>query len=336
VSDGTAEPGPGLVLALDVGGTKLAAGLVDTGGTLRWSARRPTPPDGSAEELFAAARELLERAVAGLPAVAATAGLPPALVGVGIGCGGPLRWPSGEVSPLNIPGWRDFPLRARVAELYPDVPVVLHNDAVAFAAAEQWRGAAAGAGRVLGVVVSTGVGGGLVVDGRPASGPTGNAGHVGHVVVEPDGAPCGCGGRGCLEAVARGPALVAWALAAGWRPAGGPQGAAAGPPDGVALAAAARAGDPVAAAALRRGGRAVGTALAGVTALLDLDVVVLGGGVSAVGPALVDPLRAAYAEHARMDFQRRVRIRPAALREPGLVGAAALVVRHGDGQNRSI
>jgi glucokinase len=323
--------GAGLVLALDVGGTKLAAGLVDTGGRLRWSARRSTPPGGTAEELFAAVAELLRHAVAALPEVAAATGVPPGVSGVGIGCGGPLRWPAGDVSPLNIPGWRDFPLRARVAELHPDVPVVLHNDAVAFAAAEQWRGAAAGAGRVLGMVVSTGVGGGLVLDGVLAGGPTGNAGHVGHLVVEPEGAACGCGGRGCLEAVARGPALVAWALAEGWRPPGGAAGA-----DGVALAAAARAGDPVAAAALRRGGRAVGTALAGVTALLDLDVVVVGGGVAAVGPALFDPLRAAYAEHARMAFQRRVRIRPAALREPGLVGAAALVVRHRDGGNRAV
>ncbi|MBN6051251.1 ROK family protein [Nonomuraea sp. RK-328] len=153
--------------------------------------------------------------------------------GVGVGCGGPMRWPAGEVSPLNIPGWRGFPLRARLAERFPGVPVRLHNDAVCVAVAEHWRGAGQGTRDMLGMVVSTGVGGGLVLGGRLVDGGTGNAGHIGHVVVEPvDGPPCGCGGRGCLEAVARGPALTAWALARGWLPGGVPVDASGRPDDG--------------------------------------------------------------------------------------------------------
>ncbi|MFD0470149.1 ROK family protein [Nonomuraea thailandensis] len=136
-----------------------------------------------------------------------------------MGCGGPLIWPDGEVSPLNIPGWRGFPLRARLAALFPSVPVRLHNDAVCLAVAEHWLGAGQGSDDMLGMVVSTGVGGGLILNGRLLHGRTGNAGHIGHVVVEPSGGPrCGCGGHGCLEAVARGPALVAWALEQGWVP----------------------------------------------------------------------------------------------------------------------
>ncbi|MEV1167181.1 ROK family protein [Nonomuraea sp. NPDC049784] len=139
--------------------------------------------------------------------------------GVGVGCGGPMTWPDGEVSPLNIPGWRGFPLRARLAARFPGMPVRLHNDAVCLAVAEHWKGAGRGAADMLGMVVSTGVGGGLILNGRLVNGRTGNAGHIGHVIVEPDGGPrCGCGGHGCLEAVARGPALTAWALDQGWIP----------------------------------------------------------------------------------------------------------------------
>src|SRR5579864_6214256 len=97
-----------------------------------------------------------------------------------------------RVSPLNIAGWRDFPLRARVAAA-TRLPTWVDNDAKALARAEGWRGVAAGCADYLAMVVSTGIGGGLVVDGRLLDGRTGNAGHIGHVVVVPDGRPCACG-----------------------------------------------------------------------------------------------------------------------------------------------
>jgi glucokinase len=166
--------------------------------------------------------------------------------------------------------------------------------------------------------VSTGVGGGLVLDGHLYSGPTGNAGHVGHLVVEPnpDAPLCGCGARGCLEAVARGPAMVDWARQRGWEG-----------PDGVALAVAARAGDAVAAAAFERAGDAVGRVVAGVAALLDLDRVVVGGGIAQAGDLLFDPLNAAFRRHLQVDFGQRTTVERAALGpEAGLIGAAALVL----------
>jgi glucokinase len=225
----------------------------------------------------------------------------------------------GIVAPMNIPAWRDgFALVERVGALLPGVPVRLHNDAVCFAAAEYWNGAAQGTRNALGMVVSTGIGGGLVLDGRLLHGTTGHAGHVGHIVVAPDGPPCGCGGRGCVEAIARGPALVAWARQHGWT---GPQAAV---DDGPALAADAAAGNPVAVAAYRRGGAAVGRMLAGLTAALELQVVVFGGGVAAAGALLLDPVRATYDTHARMPFQRSLRITTSSLPDAGLVGAAAL------------
>lgn len=295
----------GRVLAVDVGGTKLAAGLVDGTGRVVRASRTPTPAaDG--ETVWAALLALVSDVVA-LETVAA----------VGVGCGGPMRWPAGEVSPLNIPGWRGFPLRTRLGETFPGVPVRLHNDAVCFAVAEHWRGAARGHDDMLGMVVSTGVGGGLVLGGRLVDGRTGNAGHVGHVVVDPGGPGCSCGGRGCLEAVASGPRVAAWAREQGW----------AGGTTGREVARDADAGDPVAVEALRRAGAAIGVAVASVAALCDISVVAVGGGMVQAGPLLLDPLEQALRAHAAMDFTRDLSVVPAGLgQEAGLVGAAALVL----------
>lgn len=307
-------PGPDApVLAVDVGGTKLAAALVGPDGRVAAAVRVPTPnqPGVSGEELWRTLEALLGKLVA-------DAGEPP-LAGVGVGCGGPMTWPAAEVSPLNIPAWRGFPLRAGLRARYPGLPVRVHNDAICVAVGEHWRGAGRGHGNVLGMVVSTGVGGGLILGGRLVNGASGNAGHIGHVVVDPGGPPCACGGRGCLEAVARGPGLVGWAREQGWRPGDGPA-------TGVELAADARGGDPVATAAMRRAGRALGIAIASATHLCDLEVVSIGGGLSQTGSLLFEPLDEAFKTHAGLDFARRVRIVPAALGQTaGLVGAAALV-----------
>lgn len=299
------------VLAVDIGGTKFAAGVVDASGRVLASARVPTPRSLDAEVLFAALRTLIERVRA--EALAAGA---PAPHGIGVGTGGPMRWPEGVISPLNIPAWRDFPLRARLRELADGAPVRVHNDAIALALGE-WRwGAGRGHDHVLGMVASTGVGGGLVLGGRVVDGASGNAGHIGHIVVEPAGPPCACGGFGCLEAIASGPRTTERARAAGWTG-----------PDAVALAADARAGHPVAIAALARAGEALGIGIASAVALCDVSVVVLGGGLAQSGELLFGPLRAAYARYARLGFSRDVPVVPAALGpEAGLIGAATLLL----------
>jgi glucokinase len=125
----------------------------------------------------------------------------------GVGCGGPMESFGRTVSPLNIPGWRQFPLRDRLARS-TGLAVTVQNDAKALALGEGWKGAAAASRNFLAMVVSTGVGGGIVLDGALLEGSAGNAGHIGHVVVEPDGSPCPCGGRGCLEAEASGPSIA--------------------------------------------------------------------------------------------------------------------------------
>jgi glucokinase len=298
-----------VVLALDVGGTKMAAAVLDSTGRVLRSGRIATPHDTTAEALWHAVEVLVDRIHEGMR-----------VTGVGIGCGGPMTWPAGEVSPLNILEWRDFPLRARMVAKFPDRPVRIHNDAVAAAVGEHWRGAGRGKDHVLGMVVSTGVGGGLVLGGHLVDGASGNAGHIGHVVVDADGPPCTCGGQGCLEAIARGPAVALWAHENGWRADSSTTGTAQEVADDAAR------GHPVARAALARAGRALGIAIASTTHLLDLEVVCVGGGLSQAGPLLFDPLEEAFRRHARMEYAREVRVVPVALgQEAGLVGAAAFV-----------
>ena len=297
-----------LTLCLDIGGTKIAAGLADPDGALVHTAIRPTPTGVGAEDVWAAVAATIADALRAADGPVAA---------VGIGSAGPVDQHSGSVNPVNIPSWDGFPLRDRVAAAVPGVPVRLGGDGVCMALGEHWRGAGRGARFLLGMVVSTGVGGGLVLDGVPYTGRTGNAGHVGHMVVEQDGLPCACGGRGCVETVAAGPWLVRWARANGW-----PAPPGAGARD---LAAAASAGDPVAQRAFRRGATALGAMIASVGAVCDLDLVVIGGGVANAGPLLFDPLRAALAEYAKLDFLAGLRVVPAELGgEAGLVGAARL------------
>jgi glucokinase len=296
-----------LTLALDIGGTKIAAGLVDPGGGLVHHAKLPTP-DADAEAIWAVVDTLITETLA-------TAG--GSVRGVGIASAGPIDLPSGCVSPINVPQWQRFPIVERVSAMV-GVPVRLGGDGLCMAMGERWRGAGRDAQFMLGMVVSTGVGGGLVLDGAPYDGRTGNAGHVGHVVVDPDGTKCTCGGHGCVETIAAGPRMAQWARDNGWD----------APPEADAkeLADAAYAGEPIALRAYYRGARAVAAMIASVGAVCDLDLVVIGGGVAKAGKLLFDPVRQLLASYAGLDFLRDLTVVPAELGgDAGLVGAAALV-----------
>ncbi|MFI5509203.1 ROK family protein [Mycobacterium sp. NPDC051804] len=295
-------------LAIDIGGTKIAAGLVDDEGTLVHQAKLPTP-DGDAEAIWAVVESLVAEALSRAHGT---------VRGVGIASAGPIDVPAGTVSPINVTEWKRFPIVEKVAAVV-DAPVRLGGDGLCMAMGERWRGAGRGAEFVLGMVVSTGVGGGLVLDGVPYDGRTGNAGHVGHVVVDPDGLPCTCGGRGCVETVAGGPRMAQWAREQGWD--------APAEADAKELADAATAGNAIALRAFERGATAVAAMIASVGAVCDLDLVVIGGGVAKAGALLFDPLRAALDTYAGLDFIRDLRVVPAELGgDAGLVGAAALVV----------
>lgn len=277
------------LLAVDIGGTKVAAGVVAPDGRLVCRAARPTPASADAEAVMMALLDAVAEVRTGDERAC------------GVGCGGPMA-PGGEaVSPLNIPAWRGFPLRERLAEAL-GVAVYVDNDAKALALAEGWLGAARGRRDFIAMVVSTGVGGGIVLDGRLLDGAAGNAGHVGHVIVEPDGRICVCGAQGCLEAEVSG------------------------------MAIAARTGRPAAEAPIEereRAGRLVGRAVASVANLLDLPLAVVAGSVAlGYGGVFFEAAQAELDRSARLSFSIGTRIVPAGLGdEAPLVGAAAVAWR---------
>jgi glucokinase len=312
-------------LAVDIGSTKMAAGLVDRQGRLL--SRAETPTDGSlgAEGLFSALLAVIERARhgGGSESAPATAGhrLPLAVAGgdggapgehpmqphrpalpapsrCGVGTAGPIE-PGGEtVSPLNTAAWRRFPLRRRLIEA-TGLPTYVDLDAKALARGEGWIGAAAGVGDFVALVVSTGGGGGIVSGGRLLHGAAANAGHIGHVIVEPDGAVCACGARGCLEAEASGPAIA--------RRTGRPP----------------READ---AATIAPTGRLGGRAVASVANQLDLSLAVVAGSVAlGFGAPFFAAAQDELDRSCQLEFSRGCRIVPAGLGDRGpLVGAAAV------------
>ncbi|MEV5091324.1 ROK family protein [Streptomyces griseoincarnatus] len=299
-----------LVAALDIGGTKIAGALVDREGRILARAQRPTPAREDGDTVMAAVGEVIGDLAASPLWERAGA--------VGIGSAGPVDASAGTVSPVNVPGWRDYPLVAQVRDAAGGLPVALIGDGVAITAAEHWQGAARGHDNALCMVVSTGVGGGLVLGGRLHPGPTGNAGHIGHISVDLDGDPCPCGARGCVERIASGPNIARRALENGWRP--GPD----GDTSAAAVAAAARAGDPVAVASYERAARALAAGIAATATLVEIDIAVIGGGVGKAGEVLFAPLRKALTEFATLSFVRRLAVVPARTgTDAGLVGAAA-------------
>jgi glucokinase len=287
------DPGAGqgaeLVLAVDIGGTKMAVGLVDWAGHLRWSDSIPTPQGVNGETLWGHLAALLESVPAGTRPLAC-----------GVGCGGPMEG-GDAVSPLNIPGWRGFPLRSRVAS-FTGLKTWVDNDAKALALGEGWCGTARDSRDYLSMVVSTGVGGGIVLGGRLLDGALGNAGHIGHVVVEPDGHRCVCGGRGCLEAEASG------------------------------LSIARDIGAPAETAGLevrQRAGTLVGRAVASVANLLDLRLATVAGSVAlGFGEPFFTAAQEEIDRRARLLYSRDCRIVAGGLGSEGpLVGAGALAWR---------
>ncbi|MDP9797274.1 glucokinase [Catenuloplanes nepalensis] len=307
------NPVPGPVLAIDVGGTKLAAAVVTPDGTIRDRAVVPTPATDDPDKVGGALVALAHQVAAAGPASA--------LRGIGVGSAGPLDPYAGTVSPVNIVAWRGYRILDALRDVLPGRPAYLGGDGQCMALGEyRWGGYTSAA--FLGIVVSTGVGGGLVLDGRVYQGPTGNAGHIGHIPVSLDGPDCPCGGRGCVEVLGSGTSIVRWARANGWE-------TTHPTVDAIALAADARAGHPVALEAFHRSGNAVGAGIVATAGLFDLDDVVIGGGVANVGDLLFDPIRAAISSLAGLDYIKRVRVHRSTLGgDAGLLGAAALVMSH--------
>lgn len=282
-----------LALAIDIGATKMAIGLVNRRGDMVDREIIRTDLDKNANDLFASLATAISRQYE-----RAAERHQGRVVVVGIGAAGPIETNCATVSPLNIPAWRRFPLRDAVRDLV-DVPVFGDLDAKAFTLAEGWLGAARGESNFIGMVVSSGVGGGIVVDGELLEGATGNAGHIGHVIVDPDGNRCGCGARGCLEAEASGIAIQTIT----GRPATEPS-----------------------YETMVRTGRMVGIAVASACNLFDLQLAVVGGSVAlGFGPTFFHAAQEVLDERCRLDFSTGARIVPARLgdRSP-IIGAGAI------------
>jgi glucokinase len=273
----------GLVIGVDVGGTKVAAGIVDASGKILTQLRKPMPANDGAEAGFKAATSAIDSLLASEAANAQGQ-----VKAIGICAPGPLDPKSGVVlNPPNLPCWRNFPLAARVAEVYR-VPVKVDNDANAAALAETIWGAARGYRYVFYATVGTGIGTGIVFDGRIYHGHTGAAGEGGHVTIDYRGPLCPCGKRGCIEVLAAGPAI---ALRARTHVAADPArgsallGLARGKTEAVTSEMVGKAyavGDALAREILQETAELLTVWLGNIVDLFDPDVLVVGGGVAAM------------------------------------------------------
>jgi glucokinase len=308
-----------LTIGVDVGGTKVAAGVVDEHGKIIEKLRRATPaasPERTEQVIAGAVTELLSRHRA---------------QAVGLGAAGFVDEARASVRFAPNLAWRDEPLRLRMESLI-GLPVVVENDANASTWAEVRFGAARGYAHVVMVAVGTGIGAGIVLDGRLYRGHWGMAGEPGHYRVVPDGRLCGCGNRGCWEQYASGSALVAEARDYARRS----PGAAvrllqlgSGTPEGITgaqVTQAAREGDPGAVRCFATVGQWLGQGLADLAAILDPGCFVIGGGVSEAGDLLIGPAREAFeAALTGGSYRQRAEIRLAELgADAGIVGAADL------------
>ena len=309
-----------VTIGVDIGGTKIAGAVVSATGEILACARRDTPaqdPDQIAHDVAAVVTDLSR----GRDDVRA----------VGVACAGFVDRTGSTVLFAPNLAWRDEPMKMRLEALL-DLPVIIENDANAAAWGEFRYGAATETDDMLLVTVGTGIGGGVVVDGQLLRGAYGIAGELGHMRVVPEGIRCGCGNRGCWEVYASGNALVREArelVASGALSAVALSDACGGDPSrlmGHHVTTVAQAGDPAAAELLADLGRWLGEGAASMAAVLDPELIVIGGGVIAAGELLLGPARAAYGRQLSGRGHRPVaQIVPAALgNDAGMIGVAAL------------
>ena len=311
----TGEP---IAIAVDLGGTQFRVAAVTSQPRILHriaaSTRAGAAPAVVIADIAEAVRELRGRVADS------------EVIGLGVAAPGPLDHEAGVVFQApNLPTWRNVPLAAELRDR-TGLPVLLGNDANLAALAEARCGAGAGADHLVYLTVSTGIGSGFVVHGRLLLGKHGAAAEAGHMALSLDGPLCGCGNRGCLEAYASGTGLVnraREAIAAGRESALASIGATL---DARKISDAAERGDGLARELIEQAGIALGLGVRNLLHLLNPEVVVIGGGVSRIGPALWDPMLRVVDSDALTVYRQDLRILPAALGDDsGLLGAALLV-----------
>lgn len=314
--------GHGLVAGVDIGGTNQSVAVAGRDGRIVARRRTHTAPGATAPDLVRQLCGALDEAIA-------EAGGP--VRRIGIGFGGPVDHEHGQIlRSHHVPAWERFPLCDVLSERF-GVPTVLDNDANAAALGEARFGAGQGHPNQLYVNVGTGIGAGLVLAGRTYRGAHGLAGELGHVTVVPEGVPCPCGKRGCLEAYASGRAIGRRAREA---VAADPDRGAlllrlagrAAAVEGPHVVEAARAGDALACRLMDQTAGYLGAALGAAVGLLDPDVIVVGGGVAAAGEVLFGPLRRALARHVLPGMPVPLLLGASLGYDAGVVGAIALAL----------
>lgn len=302
-------------VALDLGGTRVRGALVDDQGAIHARTEQPT-------DVAAGGEAVIDQLVAAARVVAAGVS-PRHLVGVGVSSPGPLDTETGVTLGLpSIGGFVDVPLRDRLAEALGQ-PVTLENDGIAAAVGEWRHGAGVGLQHLVYVTVSTGIGGGVIVDGRVMRGRRGMAGHVGHFVMVKDGNRCNCGNPGCWEAYGAG---LAFEKRARQRVAAAPSSrlATASPLDARAVFAAAEAGDPLALALVAEEADILGVGMVSLLHLYSPQRIIVGGGLSNGFDRLLPGIMTRIASDAMPAFRDVTVVRAALAGNSGLVGAAAL------------
>lgn len=312
-----------LVVAVDLGGTQIRAAVLDAEGKVMARVVRLTKAEEGLSPVLGRIREAIHETLAQAPLGKIRA--------IGVGSPGPLDPFRGIVrSASNLPGWRDVPLRAILEEEFP-LPVHLGNDANVAALAEQIFGGGKGLDNLIYLTISTGIGGGIIADGKLLLGTEGLAAEVGHMVLEPEGPRCTCGKLGCLQALASGVAIAreaAKVVKGGAKTLIGElvEGDASKISAKVVSEAAAK-GDEVALKILAQAGFHIGLGIVNLVHLFNPQAVIIGGGVSKAGPNLFDPIRRTVRERALPSFQGELTIQPSALGDDvGLLGAAALAL----------
>ena len=308
------------VLAIDIGGTKLAAGIVGSAGRILARGEVPTLAAEGPERVLNRVLRLAENVLA-TPGVSADA-----IQRIGIGCAGPVDRQGGLIlNPPNLPGWVRIPLVEHIEKALGR-PTVLENDANAAALGEFRYGAGKGASSLVYLTVSTGIGSGIILDGKIWHGVKDGAGEVGHMTLLPDGPVCGCGNRGCLEALASGPSIARRAREA--LATGQPSRLrAAGDFTAADVVHLAQEGDAIAAEVWNETVEYLGLGVAAIVTILAPERVVIGGGVSQAGDFLFVPLRREVRRRVKLVAVESVPILPAALGpDVGILGAAAVAL----------
>jgi glucokinase len=317
------------IVGIDIGGTNLVVGTVaEDGSELVGEVSEPTHSEEGADAVMGRIGRLVKSSIAGARGKE--------IAGVGIGSPGPLDTARGVVLFTPNLGWTNFPLRDRVSKM-TGLPAELDNDANCAIYGEWWRGAARGARAVVGLTIGTGIGGGIVLDGKIYHGVSDVAGEIGHTTIDPTGRRCKCGNYGCLEAYASGPAIAARAaegIESGVETSLGKYvGGDLGKLTAQVVYQAAHDGDLYAREVVNDTAKLLGAGVANIINIFNPDVVVICGGVTLAGALLFDPLRREVHRRAFKDAVKACRIVPGEL--PGTAGvfgaAAAFIHKHRGG-----